>query len=221
MLKNKIGPLVLVIGIASWACACSSSNTGAGTPATGGTGGALATGGAGGTGGTSATGGTGGALATGGTTAAGGSTSTGGAGGAPSDAGISGAGGSTMTLAEACTKNCVLGHSTVGSDGGVDCSTTMDVCVQNCEAVFTKTSAVNPSLGTLYTRMMVCIATNPYFSTASGFICAKPNRAMNKWSPDGPPDTASDCETDICLWNCGDPADSDPFIDLRCTCSSV
>jgi hypothetical protein len=44
---------------------------------------------------------------------------------------------------------------------------------------------------------------------------------LNKWSPDGPPDTASNCETAICLWNCDDAADSDPFIDLRCTCSSV
>ena len=197
MLKNQIGSLVLVIGITSYCCSCSSSSTGG----TGGT--------------TGATGGAGGASATGGASAAGGSTATGGAGGAVSSGGTSGAGGSTVTLAQACTKNCSLGS------GLATCSTTMDVCVQNCETVFVNTSAVNASLGTLYTRMMVCIATNPYFATAAGFICAKPNRALNKWSPDGPPDAPSDCETDICLWNCADPGDSDPLIDLRCTCSSV
>jgi hypothetical protein len=212
MLKNKIGSLVLVIGITSYCCSCSSSSTGGTGGTTGATGGASATGGAGGA---SATGGAGGASATGGASAAGGSVATGGAGGAVSSGGTSGAGGSTLTLAQACTKNCSLGS------GLATCSTTMDVCVQNCQTTFDNTSAVNPSLGRLYTTMMVCIATNPYFATAAGFICAKPNRALNKWSPDGPPDAPSDCETAICLWNCGDPGDSDPYIDLRCTCSSV
>ena|ERR1700690_843646 len=209
MLKNKIGSLVLVFGVAVCVCSCGSSNN-SGTTSKGGT--------SGGTGGVSATGGKGGAagsLATGGGSSAAGSAATGGAGGATSDAG--GVDAQPLTLAEACTINCTLGHSTTGGDGGVDCSTTMDVCVQNCEAVFTTTSAVNASYGTLYTRMMVCIATDPKFATAAGFICAKPNRAVNKWSP-GPD---SSCETAICLWNCDDAADSDPFIDLRCTCSSV
>jgi hypothetical protein len=189
MLKNKIGSLVLVIGITSYCCSCSSSSTGG----TGGTTGA--------TGGASATGGAGGASATGGTSGAAGSVATGGAGG-------------TLNLAQACAKNCSLGSTLAG------CSTTMDVCVQNCQMGFVNSSAINQ--GTVYTNMMVCIATDPYFATSSGFICAKPNRALNQWSPNGPPAAASsNCETDICLWNCNDPADSDPFIDLRCMCSSI
>ncbi len=107
----------------------------------------------------------------------------------------------------------------------------MDVCVQNCQMGFVNSSAIN--VGTVYTNMMLCIATDPYFATASGFICPKPtrvpdggaiapSRALNKWSPNGPPNAAaSNCETAICLWNCDDPADSDPFIDLRCMCSSI
>jgi len=202
MLKNKIGSLVVAIGITSCVCACSSSNN---MGATGGTTGA--TGGASAAGGASATGGAGGASATGG---ADGASATGGAGGADSSGGTSGAGGSTLTLADACTKNCSIASGLAG------CSTTMDVCVQNCQMTFTNTSAINAALGRQYTTMMVCIATNPQFTSAAGFMCAKPNRALNKWSP-GPD---SDCETPICLWNCNDPADSDPFIDLRCTCSS-
>jgi hypothetical protein len=42
---------------------------------------------------------------------------------------------------------------------------------------------------------------------------------LNKWSP-GPD---SDCEQIICLWNCNDGTlgNFDPWIDIRCACSSV
>ena len=81
------------------------------------------------------------------------------------------------------------------------------------------TAAINAVLGTKYTNMMICIATNSKFSSADAFVCAKPDRALNKWSP-GPD---SDCESLICDWNCSDgtTGNFDPFIDIRCSCSSV
>jgi hypothetical protein len=220
VLNTKIGSLVFALGLASWVCSCSSSNS-PGTTATGGNTGAppVAAGGAGGasaatggstsTGGTSASGGSTGAGGTGGAGGAGGAGGTGGAGGAVAAGGAGGM--STLSLMDACTHNCGLASGLAG------CSTTMDVCVQSCLTTFDNTSAVNAALGRQYTSMMVCIATSPQFASAAGFICGKPNRALNKWSP-GPD---SDCETIICLWNCADPGDSDPLIDLRCTCSSV
>jgi hypothetical protein len=95
----------------------------------------------------------------------------------------------------------------------------MDVCVQSCLKTFDNTSAINATLGRQYTQMMVCVATSSKFTTSADFVCAKPDRALNKWSP-GPD---SDCEQIICLWNCGDgtTGNFDPFIDIRCACSSV
>ena len=196
MLKNKSAPLVLVLSVASYLCSCS-SNGGTGATATGGTTGA--TGGASAAGGTNGTGGSG---ATGGATSTGGRSGAGGAGGM-----------STLTLADACTKNCTLAS-------GLDtCSTTMAVCVQSCLTTFANTSAVNPALGRQYTAMMICVATNPKFASAADFVCAKPDRALNKWSPG--PDSA--CEQLICDWNCADGTlgNFDPFINIRCSCSSV
>src|SRR5262252_10123426 len=119
---------------------------------------------------------------TGGTTGApGGAVGTTRAGGAASDGGVSDAGGETgpaiTTLADACAKNCSLASGLTG------CSTTMAVCVQSCLTTFDNTSAVNPSLGRQYTAMMVCVANDPKFATPAGFVCAKPDRALNKWSP--------------------------------------
>jgi hypothetical protein len=95
----------------------------------------------------------------------------------------------------------------------------MAVCVQSCLTTLDNTSAVNPALGRQYTAMMICVANNPKFATSAGFVCAKPDRALNKWSP-GPD---SDCEQLICDWNCNDgtPGNFDPFVDIRCSCSSV
>ncbi len=263
MLSNKLGQLVLVLGVASCVCSCGSNNTtGAtstgGTIATGGasatggnaSGGAVATGGSA-KGGASAVGGsamTGGAVATGGTSAkggapaVGGSATTGGAvatggtsakGGAPAAGGSamtggaiptggSGGGGATgaaiTTLAQACAHNCTL------ASGLASCSSTQDVCVQSCLTTFNNTSAINPDLGTQYTTMMVCVANNPAFSSSAAFLCAKPNSPLNLWSPAGLDVVPnSTCEDDICLWNCNDAThgDMDPFVDIRCTCSSV
>jgi hypothetical protein len=139
----------------------------------------------------------------------------GGAGGAISTGGVPAAGGATgtsaMTLAEACTRNCAL------ASGLATCSTTPTVCMQSCMTTFTNTSAVNPDLGRQYTNMMICIATN--FTSSNQFVCAKPNRPLNKWSP-GP---GSDCEQIICDWNCSDGTlgNFDPWVDIRCQCAVV
>ena len=212
MSRNNVGQLVLVLGVASCVCSCgSNSNTGAtSTGGTTGAGGASATGGAMATGGTSAQGGV---------SAAGGSATT---GGATSSGGTSAAGGttgtSTMTLAQACAHNCALAYNLQG------CSTTQDVCVQSCMTTFTNTSNVNADLGRQYTAMMVCVATDPSFSSSADFVCAKPNSPLNLWSPAGlDVNPNSTCEDAICLWNCNDAThgDMDPFVDIRCTCSSV
>ncbi|MES1188181.1 MAG: hypothetical protein ABUL60_30470 [Myxococcales bacterium] len=223
MLKNKVGPLVLLLGLASCVCACSGNDKAAGTGGASATAGASPSSGGSATdgGGASATGGTtvaGGASAagspatTGGTSSTGGDSGMGGTGGM-STGGTSGTGGSTLTLAEACQKNCTLA-------AGLDtCSTTAEVCVQSCLTTFDNTSKVNADLGRQYTEMMVCVATNPKFATPADFVCAKPERALNKWSA-GPD---SDCEQLICDWNCtdGTTGNIDPFVDIRCACSSV
>jgi hypothetical protein len=120
---------------------------------------------------------------------------------------------SAMTLAEACTKNCAL------ASGLPTCSTTTTECEQNCMTTYDNTSAVNPDLGRMYTEMMVCVATNPKFASSADFVCAKPNYPLNKWSP-GPD---SDCEQLICDWNCNDVTygNMDPWVDIRCSCSTV
>jgi hypothetical protein len=195
MFKNNIGPLVLVLGVACCVSSCSSNDKAAGgIPATG-SGGASATGGGGGA---SATGGAGGA--TGGASAAGGTTGT-----------------STMTLAQACQKNCALAS-------GLDtCSTTTTVCEQSCLTTFDNTFKVNADLGRQYTEMMVCVANDPGFAAASGFTCAKPDRALNKWSPVVDPNLESPCKQQICDWNCNDGTmgNFDPWVDIPCHCSSV
>lgn len=198
-MKQMLVPMVIVLGLG----ACSSSS---GSPS-----------GSGGSGGLPGAG-TG---ATGGATATGGQSSGGGGAGGSSQAGSGGAsmatggagGAATLTLADACTKNCSLAAGLAG------CSTTMDVCVQSCLTTFDNTSAINPVLGTKYTKMMVCVATDPKFASSADFVCAKPNRALNQWSP-GPD---SNCESLICDWNCSDGTlgNFDPFIDIRCSCSSV
>ena len=134
-----------------------------------------------------------------------------------STGGASAAGGTTgtspMTLAQACAKNCAL------ASGLATCSTTTTVCEQSCMATFDNTSAVNADLGRQYTDMMICVATNPKFASSADFVCAKPNYPLNKWSP-GPD---SDCEQLICNWNCDDATlgNMDPWVDIRCACSSV
>ncbi|MES1165601.1 MAG: hypothetical protein ABUR63_07590 [Verrucomicrobiota bacterium] len=188
MLKDKMKhtfvPMIIALGLA--ACSSSGSTGGSGgssgatggkTGATGGAAGGLPSSGTGGTqaatGGNSAGGASGGAAGSAQTGSGGGSTATGGAGGA-----------STMTLAQACTKNCTL------AAGLPTCSSTMDVCVQSCLKTFDNTSAINPVLGTKYTNMMICVATDPKFASQADFVCGKPNRALNLWSP-GPD---SNCE---------------------------
>lgn len=205
MLKKKIGSLVLVMGVAACLCSCGSSSSGASS--TGGTSGASggasgATGGASGaTGGVSGSGGRGGSTGTGGASASG---------------GRSGGGGTTgtvTTLAAACAKNCVIGAALP------TCSTTMAVCEQSCVKTQENTAAVNADLGRRYTEMMICIANDPRFATQAGYMCAKPDRALNKWSPEG----GSTCEEMICGWHCedGTTGNFDPFVDIRCACSSV
>ena len=132
-------------------------------------------------------------------------------GGAP---GADGAAGMPITtLAEACAKNCSVASGLQG------CSTTEAVCEQSCLKTFDNTSAINPDLGRQYTAMMICVANDPTFDSPNGFVCAKPDRALNKWSP-GP---GSTCEQLICDWNCNDgtTGNFDPFVDIRCMCSSV
>jgi hypothetical protein len=201
MLKRQIGPLLWVFVMAAHVCSCGGSSggsTGIGGAAGGSAGTASTTGDASASG-AAGTGGHGDASATGGT---GGTSGTGGTGGM-----------STLTLAQACMKNCTLAAGLAG------CSTTMDVCVKSCLTTFDNTSNVNAALGRQYTAMMICIATTPKFASAADFVCAKPDRALNKWSP-GPD---SDCEQLICDWNCADGTmgNFDPFIDIRCACSSV
>jgi hypothetical protein len=139
----------------------------------------------------------------------------GGAGGAISTGGVPAAGGatgtSTMTLAEACARNCSL------ASGLATCSTTTTVCMQSCMTTYYNTSAVNPDLGRQYTEMLICIATN--FTSSNQFVCAKPDRALNKWSP-GP---GSTCESYICTWQCNDATlgDYDPWLSMRCLCGVV
>lgn len=201
MAKNRTGSVVLVLAVASFVYGCS-SESGTGTPSAGGTGGrASASGGAGGTGAPSGTGGMSGG-ATGGGAASTGGTSGGG-----------GAAGTITTLAAACAKNC-------GLAAGLDtCSTTTAVCEQSCMTTHQNTSNVNADLGRQYMEMMICVANNPKFSTSAGYVCAKPERALNKWSP-GPD---SECEQLICDWNCNDGTSGnfDPFLNIRCACSSI
>jgi hypothetical protein len=137
----------------------------------------------------------------GGTTTTGGTIST---GGVPAAGGATGT--SAMTLAEACAKNCALASGLPG------CSTTTTECEQNCMTTYDNTSAVNLDLGRQYTAMMICIATN--LTSAYDYVCAKPNRPLNKWSP-GPYTT---CEDLICSWNCDDATlgNFDPWVDIRC-----
>jgi hypothetical protein len=91
------------------------------------------------------------------------------------------------------------------------------VCEQSCMTTFDNTSAVNLDLGRMYTDMMICVATN--FTSSDQFVCAKPDRPLNKWSP-GPGTT---CEDLICNWNCDDGTlgNFDPWVDIRCACSSI
>jgi hypothetical protein len=153
-----------------------------------------------------------GASATGDAADAGDSAATGGAtstGGAPAAGGATGT--SAMTLAEACRKNCAL------ASGLPTCSTTETVCEQSCMTTFDNTSAVNSDLGRQYTNMMVCFATN--VTSAYDYVCAKPDRPLNKWSP-GP---YTPCEELICNWNCNDTTlgNFDPWVDLRCRCVGI
>jgi hypothetical protein len=156
-----------------------------------------ATGGTGGTGGTGATGGTGGTGATGGACVATGTPIT--------------------TLDQACAHNCCLASGLSG------CSTTEAVCEQSCMTTFDNTSAVNADLGNQYKKMMICVATDPYFATPAQFVCAKPNSPLNLWSPLIDASTDSPCKQEICDWNCDDAThgDMDPWVDLLCACSSV
>ena len=82
---------------------------------------------------------------------------------------------------------------------------------------YNNTYAINPDLGRQYTEMMVCLATN--VTSAYDYVCAKPYRALNKWSP-GPYTT---CEGLICDWNCADGTlgNFDPWVDIRCCCACV
>jgi hypothetical protein len=151
----------------------------------------------GGTGGTGATGGTGGTGATGGACVATGTPIT--------------------TLDQACAHNCCLASGLSG------CSTTEAVCEQSCMTTFDNTSAVNADLGNQYKKMMICVATDPYFATPAQFVCAKPNSPLNLWSPLIDASTDSPCKQEICDWNCDDAThgDMDPWVDLLCACSSV
>ncbi|MES1165237.1 MAG: hypothetical protein ABUR63_05740, partial [Verrucomicrobiota bacterium] len=159
MLKAKMSqtfvPLFIVLGLAACSSSGGSGGSGGSSGATGGTTGA--------TGGNTATGGhasgTGGAAGASQTGSGGVVSATGGAGGAP-----------TLSLMDACTHNCSLAAGLMG------CSTTMDVCVQSCMKTYDNTVAVNAVLGPKYTKMMVCIATDPKFASAADFVCAKPNR---------------------------------------------
>lgn len=152
-----------------------------------------------------------GARAKGGAADAGGSAAT---GGATSTCGVLATGGATgtsaMTLAQACTNNCTL------ASGVPNCSTTTTECEQNCMTTYNNTSAVYPILGQQYTAMMICIAN---LNDAYDYVCAKPDRALNKWSP-GPGTT---CEDLICQWSCSDGTlgNIDPLVVIRCCCSCI
>ncbi|MEP6652171.1 MAG: hypothetical protein ABJA82_02370 [Myxococcales bacterium] len=206
-MKITIGLLGMALGLATvGVSACGSSNSpGSGTPS-GASGGM--------------TGSSGGMTAGGG----GGTTGTGGAGGSSTSTGSGGAGGaSTMTLEAACTKNCSFAAGLTTDPAGnvaAGCATTMAVCVDSCLKTFDNTAAIKADLGRQYKAMMICVATDPKFSSSSAFVCAKPERALNKWSP-GP--GSDDCEQLICDWNCADgtKGNFDPFVDIRCMCSSV
>jgi hypothetical protein len=176
--------------------------------------------------------GTGGMHGSSGGAAGGSSSGSGGAGGAPTSAGSGGAGGAggasatggaITTLDAACARNCSFAAGlTTDPAGNVPegCATTMEVCVASCLKTFENTSAVKADLGRQYKEMMICVAKDAKFSSPSGFVCAKPERALNKWSP-GP--GSDDCEQLICDWNCADgtKGNFDPFVDIRCACSSV
>jgi hypothetical protein len=171
MLKNIVGSLVLVLGVASYVCSCGSGGT------------------AGGTGGP-----------------------------AGADAAICVAPATPITtLAEACARNCCLASGLTG------CSTTEAVCEQSCMTTFDNTSAINPDLGVQYTKMMVCVANDPYFATSAGFTCAKPDRALTKWSPLVDADLDTPCKQEACDWNCNDATlgNFDPWMCIPCHCSSV
>jgi hypothetical protein len=178
----------------------------AGAPGLGGIGAGGVTGGAGG----EATGG-----ATGGAPAAGGSATT---GGAISTDGVPAAGGATgksaMTLAEACAKNCTL------ASGLPTCSTTTTECEQSCMTTYDNTSLMDPDLGPQYIAMMICIATN--FTSSADFVCAKPDRALNKWSLLVNLASDSTCSQQICDWTCHDSTlgNFDPWTSLRCDCAN-
>jgi hypothetical protein len=204
-----------------------SGGSGVGGSRTGGTGGTTSSGGTTTTGGITSSGGTsssgdtrttGGVTTSGGVPASGGSATT---GGVISTGGHTAAGGttgtSTMTLAQACTHNCGLASGLSG------CSTTEAVCEQSCMTTFDNTSAVNSDLGRQYKDMMVCVATDPAFSTSAGFVCAKPNSPLNLWSPVVDPSINSPCKQQICDWNCNDAThgDMDPWVDILCVCTSV
>jgi hypothetical protein len=176
----------------------------AGAPGLGGIGAGGVTGGAGG----AATGG-----ATGAAPAAGGSATTGGAistGGVPAAGGAAGT--SAMTLAEACAKNCTL------ASGLPTCSTTTTECEQNCMTTYDNTFPSDPDLGPQYIAMMICIATN--LTSSADFVCAKPDRALNKWSLLVNLASDSPCSQQICDWTCHDTirGNSDPWTSLRCDC---
>ena len=240
MLKNNVGSLVLVFGVASCVCACGSGNTteatstggatsAGGVSKTGGnaSGGALATGGTSAAGGASTAGGsatTGGTMSSGGASAAGGSATTGGTMSSGGTAAGGATGTSAMTLAQACAHNCTFAVDALDQSGLPTCSTTQDVCVQSCMTTFDNTSLLNPDLGKQYTTMMVCVATDPSFNSSADFICAKPDSPLNLWSPAGlDVNPNSTCEDDICSWNCeaAEHGVTDPWVDIRCTCSSI
>src|SRR5215510_1084394 len=123
MLKGKRGPLMFVLGVAAWVCACGSGSN-PGMPSNGGA--------------TGATGGASGSVD--GSAGAGGAISSGGTSGADAATGMP-----VTTLAEACAKNCALASGLEG------CSTTTAVCEQSCLKTFDNTSAINADLGRQYT----------------------------------------------------------------------
>ena|GEM_PF-6257273 len=88
---------------------------------------------------------------------------------------------------------------------------------------YDNTYAVNADLGKQYTVMMVCVANDPAFATSAGFTCAKPDRALNKWSPVVDANVMSPCKTEICDWNCNDGTlgNFDPWVDISCSCTAV
>jgi hypothetical protein len=209
MLKNSVRSLVLVLGVV-FLClvlqqqrerryerdeaVTGGTTTTGGASATGGktggsasaTGGTTATGGASATGGTSATASasaSGGSSAAGGASAAGGSATT---GGVMSSGGDTAAGGgtgtSTMTLAQACAKNCAF------AVGALDVAHLLhdNRCVRpELHDYVRQHVRCQCGFGTAVHRMMVCVATDPAFSSSADFVCAKPNSPLNLWSPAG------------------------------------